>query len=305
MPTGPVTSSGAASAAVAQPTAADYAGVQVEFATKRGRQSVGTALEALRDGRLTAAERHAVMALVRAVQLLRERAQLNGIDDAGTGVTLLLREADASERGPWATTGQVAIGARNGLATRRGGAARADVLLTVDAAVHELAHVVQFGRMGASAKPHAALLEGIADAAAILATGDDVLGEEFFHVGADGRHRGSIRNLGAPGATNGPSLGGVVRRYQDAIRPGTEEHAGGGVVSAAFQHLRASLGRDRAEELLWAVIRDKAAWDTGGSWSELVHALRRQATALWAGDAPAIAAVESALDATGLSAAVR
>jgi hypothetical protein len=301
MSTGPVTRSVAA----LQPTAADLARVHVTLSAARGRpESLGTALEALRDRRLTAAERQAIMALVHAVMLLRERATLNGVDDAGAGVELLLRDRDASERGPWATVGQVAVGAKNGLATRRGSAARADVLLTVDAAIHELTHVVQFGRMAKTAKPHPALLEGIADAAAILATGDDTLGEEFFHVDANGRHRGSIRELGAR-TTSGPALGHVITRYQDAIKPGTEEHAGGGVVARAFMEVRARLGRERAEQLLWAVIRDTTAWNKGGSWKDFVLALRRQASTVWAGDAAASSAVEAALTATGLDAAAR
>lgn len=300
MTVGPVTRS----AALSQPTAADLASVRVQLMVRGKRQSLGSALEALRDTRLTAAERHAITALVHAVKLLRERAGLNGIDDAGAGVQLLLRDSDASERGPWATVGQVAVGAKNGLATRRGGAARTDVLLTVDAAVHELAHVVQFGRMDTAAKPHPALLEGIADAAAILATGDDTLGEEFFHVDANGRHRGSIRELGAR-TTSGPALGKVVTNYHDALRPGTGEHTGGGVVSKTFMLVRDRLGRDRAEQLLWAVIRDGQAWSKGGSWKELASALRRQAAAVWAGDAAALAAVDAALAATGLDAAER
>lgn len=300
MTTGPVTRS----AALPQLTAVDMASVRVSMPGARGRrESLGTALQALRDGRLTAAERNAILALVHAVKLLRERAALNGIDDAGAGVELLLRDADANERGPWATTGQIAVGAKNGLATRRGSAARADVLLTVDAAVHELTHVVQFGRMSKTAKPHPALLEGIADAVAILATGDDTLGEEFFSLDANGRYRGSIRELGAH-TTSGPALGHVVTNYHDAVRPGTEEHSGGGVVAATFLQVRARLGRERAEQLLWAVIRDTAAWNLGGSWKDLVVSLRRQVATVWAGDPGASAAVEAALSATGLSAAV-
>jgi hypothetical protein len=300
MATGPVTRP----VALTQPTAADLASVRVVLTAAKGRkESIGTALEALRDGRLTAAERHAIMALVHAVKLLRERAALNGVDDAGAGVELLLRDTDASERGPWATIGQIAVGAKNGLANRKGSAARPDVLLTVDAAVHELTHVVQFGRMAKTAKPHPALLEGIADAVAILATGDDTLGEEFFYLDASGRHRGSIRELGAR-TTSGPALGTVVTNYHDAVRPGTEEHAGGGVVAGAFMRVRASLGRERAEQLLWAVIRDTQAWSKGGTWKDFVLALRRQVSTVWAGDSAAAAAVEDALSATGLNAAV-
>jgi hypothetical protein len=281
----------------------DLASVQVAMPAAGGkRTSLGTAAQALRDERLTEAERQAILALVRAVQLLRERAALAGIDDAGTAVTLLLRDGDATTRGPWATIGLVAVGTRNGLADRSGGRARPNVLITVDAAVHELAHVVQFGKMSRDAKPHAAILEGIADAAAILATGDDTLGEEFFHKDAQGRHRGAIRELGAR-SVSGPVLGSVVTNLQDAQRPGTGEHAGGGVVSAAFRSLRASVGRERAEQLLWAVIRDTAAWKQGGSWKALAESIRRQSDAVFAGDAAAASAVEAALRTTGLHAA--
>ena len=69
--------------------------------------------------------------------------------------------------------------------------------------------------------------------------------------------------------------------------------------------VRDSLGRERAEQLLWAVIRDTQAWTKGGSWKELALALRRQAAAVWAGDAAAVAAVDAALAATGLNAAAR
>lgn len=283
-----------------QHSAADLGAVLVELPGSGGRrESLGNAAAALRDRRLTASERAAILALVEAVRLLRTRASLVGIDDAGTAVRLLLRDGDATRGGPWATSGLVAVGSRNGLADRSGGRAREDVLLTVDAAVHELAHVVQFARMSNDAKPHPAILEGIADSAALLATGEDTLGEEFFHRDGAGRYRGSIRELGER-TTSGPALGSVVRRYQEAIRPGTEEHAGGGVVSATFMALRGSIGRDRAEQLLWAVVRDANAWRAGGSWRLLVESLRRQAATLWAGDPVGIDALEAALRQTGL-----
>ena len=293
-----------ADAASPQPSAADLAAVLVELPAPGGKRTrIGTAAEALRDKRLTPAEREAILALVEAVRLLRERAQLAGIDDAGRAVRLLLRDGDATERGPWATTGAIAVGSRNGLTSHAPGRARPDALLTVDAAVHELAHVVQFGRMDAKATPNAAILEGIADSAAILATNDDTLGEEFFKVDASGRRTGSIRELGRK-RTSGPAVGGVVTNYHDAVRPSTEEHAGGGVVSAAFRALRGAIGRERSEDLLWAVIRDSQAWTDGGSWRELVLAMRRQAQLLWAQDAAAIAALEAALRSTGLDDAV-
>ncbi len=293
----------AAAATGSAPSEQDLASVIVDLPAPKGRtRRVGTAAHALADSRLTASERMAVLAVVEAVRLLRERAHLAGIDDAGTAVHLLLRDSDADSNGPWATNGQIAVGSRNALASRTGGRGRADVLITVDAAVHELTHVVQFGKMAESAKPNPAILEGMADAAAILATGDDTLGEEFFKQDASGRYRGSIRELGSH-ETSGPALASVVTRYQDAIRPGVEEHAGGGVVSATFRALRATVGRERAEQLLWAVIRDSSAWRDGGSWRELVASIRRQGGSIWTGDSAALAAIDGALHATGLDAA--
>lgn len=292
-------------AGVARPqhTAADLAAVLVELPAAKGRRrALGTAAQALRDPSLTRAERAAILALVEAVRLLRERASYSGVDDAGLAVRLLLRDGDATNRGPWATTGMVAVGTRNALADRARGRARGDVLLTVDAAVHELAHVMQFQRMSADAKPHAAILEGIADAAAILATGDDTLGEEFFHKDAQGRHRGSIRELGAK-RTSGPPLGPIVTNYREVSGGAVEEHAAGGVVSAAFRALRATIGRERAEQLLWAVIRDEPAWRTGGSWQQLVESMRRQSERLWPDDSTAATALERSLRVTGLDSA--
>jgi hypothetical protein len=265
----------------------------------RGRDiELGDAPRARRDRRLTAAERAAIATLERAVRLLHERVGLAGLDDAGEAVRLVLRDKDATSGGPWATTGAVAVGTRNALASRSGAHGRPGMLLTVDSAVHELVHAVQFGTMSDSATPHGAILEGVADAAAILATGDDTLGEKFFATGRDGRPLGAIRELGTPRIAGVP-LGPTIRRYRDAIAKDAEVHAAGGVVSETFIELRRLLGREQAEALLWRVIRDRNAWSTGGSWALLAAALVR------AGDAMVVAgAVHAALRVTGLDAAL-
>jgi hypothetical protein len=266
----------------------------------RGKQtSLGSADVALRDARLTTGERLAISAVAAAVQLLGQRVGFAGIGDARAAVKLVLRDHDATDGGPWASEGSVFVGTRNALTQRAGARANPGVLITVDAAVHELTHVVQFSMMGANANPNGAILEGIADSAAILATDDDTLGEGFFRRGADGRPEGSIRELGRS-RTSGPAIGPVVTTYLAASAPNAEVHAAGGVVSAAFRSLRTSLGRDRAEQLLWTVIRDRPAWTDGGSWRELVAAMRRAATTAFANDPKVAAAVETALHATQL-----
>lgn len=277
---------------------------RVHVAIGQGGAPLGDAAAALDDRRLTEAERAAVRAVVRAVELLRTRAALAGIDDAGRAVRLVLRDREAGSSGPWATLGSISVGSRNALATRSGGRGRDDVLITVDAALHELTHVVQFSRIPAGVRPHAAILEGVADTVAMLATGDDTLGEGFFRTGRDGRPQGAIRELGSTRRASSPPLGPTMRTHAEAARPGAEVHAAGGVVSSAFSVVRTRLGRARAEQLVWAVIRDPQAWVDGGSWGGLARAMRRCADQLWPADPGARAAIDAALAATGLHALV-
>ncbi|MCW2949833.1 MAG: hypothetical protein JWN41_846 [Thermoleophilia bacterium] len=96
----------------------DAARVRVVLHTSSGNVELGNADEARRDRRLTAAERAAVANLVEAIRLLRTRDRLLGIDDAGTGVKLVLRDAEATASGPYASEGQIAVGAKNALASR-------------------------------------------------------------------------------------------------------------------------------------------------------------------------------------------
>ena len=141
--------------AAALPSGVDLGRVHVEIAgASGGRTSLGSAATARRDRRLTKAEREALAALVHAVQLLRQRVQLAGIDDAGTGVTLVLRDREANSGGPWATHGRIAVGARNALADGASATARPGMLLPVDVAIHELVHVVQFSRRASCSKTY-------------------------------------------------------------------------------------------------------------------------------------------------------
>ncbi|MCW2949834.1 MAG: hypothetical protein JWN41_847 [Thermoleophilia bacterium] len=171
--------------------------------------------------------------------------------------------------------------------------------MPIDTAVHELTHVTQFARIPATAKADQGILEGIADAVAMLATGDDTVGEGYFRTDATGRHRGSIRDLGAH-TVHGPTVGAVARTYLAATSPGVECHEAGGLISTTVAALRLALGRSRAEKLLWSVIRDSAAWAQGGSWKSVAAALQRAA----ANDVAAASAVTAALRQTGWDAAL-
>ena len=258
-------------------------------------------LDAVRlSGELPAVDSAAVAAFADALATMRNRTAARSAIDALDGVALVLRDEQAGRRGPWATTGAVHVGAVNALAERIAGAtAREGVVLTVDAAIHELVHVVQFSRIPEHVRPHAALLEGIADAATLLATGDGTLGEDYWRRDALGRPTGAIRLLGrtAGGAAAGavaviaPTVStlAAARGHVDA------EHTAGGVVTAVFEQLRGALGTGRAERLLWHVITDDAAWSSGGSWDAFAAALRRAASA------SELAAVDAALGAAGFT----
>lgn len=278
----------------------DGARVRVRLHTAQGDIDLGRADVARRDKRLTRGERDAIDSLVEAIRLLRTRNQLLGIDDVGTGVALLLRDAEATSGGAYATSGQIAVGATNALTSRSKVRANPNVLLPVDTAVHELTHVTQFARMPETVTPNSAIMEGIADAAAMLATGDDTLGEGYFRTDATGAHRGSIRDLGRHDV-HGPAVGPTSRTYAAATAPGVEPHEAGGLVSTFVAALRASVGRARAERVLWAVIRDSSAWKTGGSWALLAAAFQRAGNT----DDATGAAVSAALAQTGLAAALR
>jgi hypothetical protein len=296
----PAARSGVAAMAAAR-VAGDHAAVQVRLSGPGGGIVLGDARQALADPRLTESERAAIQALVQAVRLLRVRSGLQGIDDAGTAVTLLLRDREATARGPWATNGTVAVGSHNALGTAAGKErARPGMLLPVDVAVHELVHVVQFAiaeRIGAPGL-HEAIGEGLADAAAMLATDDRTLGEGYFRPGPGGP-AGSIREHG-PSRTSGPPLNEVERDWRRVRDGQVDAHAAGGVVVATIDVVWRRLGRQRAEQLVWAVIRDERAWLDGGSWSGLADALERAAERLWPGDQAAAEAVQAALRATNL-----
>ena len=148
------------------------------------------------------------------------------------------------------------------------------------------------------------LLEGIADAVALLATNDSLLGEEYFGGGgrsASGRDaaRGAIRDLD-PAARRTPVevLGPTIRTLKEAKAPGVDVHDAGGVASTIFVDLRAALGRTAAEQLLWTLLRDSGAWRTGGSWTSFAAGLRRAAAATR--DERIITEVDARLRAAGL-----
>jgi hypothetical protein len=263
---------------------ADFARVRVNLTVGSHHVALGRADVALRDARLTAGDRAAIVDMVRAVQLLGRTfggAARAGIDDAQDAVTLTLRDPEATEGGPWTSENGIAVGATNALAGRTAAPARRGVLLPVDVALHELTHLLQFRRMPANAKPSGALLEGLADSVALLVTGDSLLGEGYFANARNDVLRGAVRDLDpdARRNVNIDVVGPTLTTYAQATRRGVDEHDGGGVVSTIFLHLAQQCGRDAAERIVWAVIEDADAWKGGGTWRQFNDALRSAAAA--------------------------
>lgn len=284
-----------------RPAAPANSGVLVKMETIGGVvATIGDARAAMRDHRLTKGERAAVRAALQAVQYLNRRFGRNGFDDAGTAVTLLLRSNEASMEGPFATPGTISVGDGNPFRDQLTKAG--DRILPRDVALHELAHVVQFHELGpAFEQLHPALAEGIADAMAMLATRDWSVGEGYFSSG----HRaptGTIRDID-PKRRNRPGEPLVFdwRKVRDGR---VEEHAAGAVFSRTIFEVQQKLGWKRAEELVWFVIRDTRAWQTGGSWSLAAASLLAGAQTLWPGDAAALAATQHALRVTHLDQAL-
>ncbi len=277
---------------------ADAQHVIVQIADASGkRHTVGTGWDVLRGSKLTSPERAAVRAAVEAVALLHHRFGRNGFDDAGHAVTLVLRSADADARGPFAEDGTISAGSGNPLVGPGMGGA-GDSILPLDVAIHELVHVVQFAQLrNSSDQLHPALAEGFADALSMLLTRDWSIGEGYFHrPGTIARE--TIRQVG-------PSADGVDKRGEDIVvdyrtvaQGGVEEHAAGAVISRTFYEIQRRIGWARAEDLIWSIINDPAAWKHGGSWQQIAVSIVGNAQKLWPGDAAAQAAVGAAMSIT-------
>lgn len=270
--------------------------VQVADASGR-RHTIGTGWDVLRGSKLTSPERAAVRAAVDAVALLHHRFGRNGFDNAGHAVTLVLRSAEADDRGPFAEEGTISAGSSNPLVGPGLGGA-GDRILPLDVAIHELVHVVQFAELSTSTDQlHPALAEGFADALSMLLTRDWSIGEGYFHKPGKVA-RETIRQVG-------PSADGVNKRgesvvvdYRTVAQGSVEEHAAGAVISRTFYEIQQRIGWSRAEDLIWSIINDPAAWKRGGSWQQVAVSMVTNAQKLWPGDAAVQAAVGAAMRTT-------
>jgi Zn-dependent metalloprotease len=277
--------------------------VIVQFEQQNGKViTIGADYDAIRDPRLNAGEHQAVENAVRALRYLHERFGYAGYDDAGSAVHLLLGYTDADTRGPYATEGQITAGSRNPVASPGDTSAVARVVLPYDVVLHELTHVVQFAGLGTSWQQlNSQLTEGMADAMSMIATHDWSIGEDYFHRGVGGRLRETIRDIDPRAHVQGEPLVVDWRKVRDG---NVEDHAAGAVVSRTFYEIVQRLGWTRAQDLLWAVLRDQQTWTNGGTWPQFASGLVRAADTMWPQDAAAQTAVLAAMQVTHLDAAL-
>lgn len=294
----------AANRRTSMPARIDAERVRVLLCEASGRRrDIGSGWDAIRDRRLTIAERAAVRAAVNAVALLRHRFGRQGYDDAGQAVTLVLRSHDADERGPFAEEGSITAGGHNPL-VGSGMSGRGDRVLPLDVAIHELVHVVQFSQTSASGgELHPALAEGFADALSMLLTRDWSIGEGYFRRPGEIAHE-TIRQVG-PSADGVPKRGeAIVTDYRQVAQGGVEEHAAGAVIARTFNELQRRIGWSRAEDLIWAIVNDPDAWKNGGTWKQIAASMVASAQRLWPRDASMHAAVGAAMRSTHLDEAM-
>jgi Zn-dependent metalloprotease len=112
-------------------------------------------------------------------------------------------------------------------------------------------------------------------------------------------HSSSIRDIAHP--ARGEQ---VVFDYRKVRNGNIEAHAAGAVFSRTMYELARRVGIRRAQTVLYAVIRDSAAWSNGGSWQQAARALAAAPVSSFPGDAQVAAAMAAALRATHLNEAL-
>ena len=277
--------------------------------------SVGLARDALADPRLTAADRSAVRNLAEALDYVRHRYNYDDLDDATTGVTLVLHAL----RGPAAGAGAISVTATNPYLQLPGADARPGAILPDDAARHELIHIMQARVTGqpiggsseqrgmgvnASGKIQAlGVAEGLADAFSLLQAQSWQTGAGFRRQHA-GEAPQVVRDYDHPDSPN--ALLHVRSRWdaQGARDASVDPHLQGGVVVAFARGVQQQVGWQRAQNVMWSILNDdQFAYGTQG-WTEFAEAADRQATRYDGVDSDVADAVRASLDATNLTAAI-
>lgn len=286
------------SAAPITPSANDRRHVRVQMNTPAGKKDLGTATAALRDPRLHAPERQAIANAVQAVAYFRQRYGRDGIDDAGKGFTLLLR--DASGTAPFAAPGLMVVPAANPIAAKVPNASTR--VLPLDVAMHEYGHLVQWEEsfLGDVGWPmlsfDSGVAEGLADTAAMLATRDWRAGEGYLKPSGP---KTVVRDAAHPRAAH--TYQKLVTNYRTVAGSAyVEGHKSGGVVSRTFYELQQRIGWREAERLYYAVQSDDQVWREFVGWDRLASALNDKAALLWRNQPAKLRAFKAAMQATHL-----
>jgi len=275
----------------------DRRAVAVELAQPGGQPlQLGTADTALRDPRITASERAAIRNVTRTTAYFRSRFGRSGVDEAGRGIRLILR--DRSGREPYATRHTIVVGAnpmRNLVPNTTG------QVLPLDVAVHEYTHAIQWtkSQLGGVGWPllsfDGGVAEGMADAVGMIATRDWSIGEQYLKPG--GRYR-SVRDAARPSSAT--TFQKYVTRYDAPKHSEAGSHRAGGVAARTFFEVQQLAGWHATERLAYAVTNDGPLWETYVDWPRLARGITAASERLWPAGSPERVAVATALTRTGL-----
>lgn len=270
----------------------DQQRVQVHLRDGEREFDIGTADVAVQHPQLKPLERAAIRNLVSAVAFYRTNLGRNGIDDAGLGVTFVLR----APYGPAVSPPMVmAVTTENPMSDVP--SSRKGVLLPPDIAAFEYAQLVQLAESRERGFDSAVLV-GLSDVGAALATRDWRIGENYFD--RNGRVR-ALRDIANPRSRYAlDPLTTDYRRVADS-----KPHLASGVASRTFYEVQQRLGWRRTEQLYAAVVKDQSLWQHGADFPALARSIDRQAQRLWPESAHARESVSRALRATHLSEAAR
>lgn len=244
----------------------------------------------------------------------------NGLDGAGSGVAVLIRDRSLDDEGKerFAGNGGYYATTQNGVTTEAihfgtgtqydAGAGTVDqhaMLYAEDLAVHELVHGVirqETGYLGGEADEAGATNEGIADVMAASATRDWSLGESMYAADSDYRRMRNIAQPDDPTAIHGLWTTMAEIEVQRAQTGEAEEHWASGVISTAGYRVQQRLGGEAGwaavERIFYDAIHSGRLGDM--SFGAVASGLRAAAVAQFGAGSPQAQAMDEELRRGGL-----
>lgn len=245
----------------------------------------------------------------------------NGIDNAGSGVDIVLNDHSRNQQGQeifhgnggyYTTrdaTGNLTEAVRWGDGTRynhaRGGAVEQySMLYADDLTIHELTHGIikrETGSIGGTADEAGSVNEGLADVMAASATRDWRMGEGMYSDASDYKYMRNIANPDDPQAVH--QLWTSMQQYNDARSSNkVEEHYASGIVSNAAYRIQSRLGGESGwkavEQVFYHTIQDHRLGTL--SFADTAAGLRASASSIFGAQSNEAQVVDEELRRAGL-----